>query len=199
MHLNVSTVFTCDLSPFLRFHFWEPVFFNTEDTSFPNYISEERGHFVGIRESFGHGITFKNLNTSTNKIINRCDVRLVNDKASSNLRADTVNSTEAITSLREDQLEAKDADSETSSNKEDPESGTSTKERSSPSSSSKHVPAIDPNDLVESTFLLNKEGRQRLRARVVKSLDNFEGNLARDSSRLKFACSVKHECAHAWR
>ena len=32
--LNASTGSTCDMPPFLRFHFLEPVFFNTEEASF---------------------------------------------------------------------------------------------------------------------------------------------------------------------
>ena len=43
------------------------------------------------------------------------------------------------------------------------------------------------------TLLLDKEGIQRLRALIVKDLDNFEGNLARDSSRLKFVYTMKDE------
>ena len=39
---------------------------------------------------------------------------------------------------------------------------------------------FDPDDFVGRTFLLKKEGGQCLRDRVVKSLDYFEGNLARD-------------------
>ena len=55
------------------------------------------------------------------------------------------------------------------------------------------MPVIDPDDLVGRTFLLNKEDGQRLRARIVKALDDFEGDLARDSSRLKFVCSMNDD------
>ena len=103
-------------------------------------------------------MTFKILNSSTNKIINRSNVRLARDKASPNLRDDPVTSPKVITLLRGERLEAKDGASKTSQNEEDPDSGTSTKEISLPPSSSKHVPVIDPNELVGSAFLLNKEG-----------------------------------------
>jgi hypothetical protein len=49
---------------------------------------------------------------------------------------------------------------------------------------------IDTDDLVGRTFLLNKEDRQRLRARIVKAFDDFEDDLARDSSSLTFVCSM---------
>ena len=55
------------------------------------------------------------------------------------------------------------------------------------------MPVIDTNDLVGRTFHLNKEGVQRLRARVVKALDDFEGNLARDPSSLKFVCYMSND------
>ena len=50
------------------------------------------------------------------------------------------------------------------------------------------MPSIYADDLVERTFLLNKEGRPLLRTRIVKAIDNFEFNLAREPSRLKFVC-----------
>ena len=61
-------------------------------------------------------MTFKILNSSTNKIINRSNVLLASDKASPNLQADPVTYPAVITSLRGDKLEAKDATSETSQN-----------------------------------------------------------------------------------
>ena len=55
------------------------------------------------------------------------------------------------------------------------------------------MPIIYPNGLMERTFLLNKEGGQHLRDRIVKVLDDFECNLAQDSSRLKFFCSMSDD------
>ena len=73
------------MSPLLRFHFWEPMLFNIEDASFPSDSPEERGHFVGISENAGHDVTFKILNSSTNKIINRSNVRSAKHNKSPNL------------------------------------------------------------------------------------------------------------------
>ena len=73
------------MSPLLRFHFWEPVFFNTEDNAFPSEIPEVRGRLVGISENVGHDMIFKILNSSTNKIINRSNVRSAKDKDNLNL------------------------------------------------------------------------------------------------------------------
>ena len=97
MPLNDSTRSTCDTSPLLRFYFWKPVLFNTEVTYFPSDSQEERRFFVGISENFGHDMTFKILNISTNTIINRSKVRSDDDDKSSNLRVNHVSSPEVIT------------------------------------------------------------------------------------------------------
>ncbi len=45
--LNGTTV---DISPLLRFHFWQPVYYYREAGSFPSTSREGMGHFVGISE-----------------------------------------------------------------------------------------------------------------------------------------------------
>ena len=119
-------------------------------------------------------MNFKILNSSTNKIINRSNVRLANDNRHLSLRANPVTSPEVIKSLREDKLEAEDPASETSSNNEDPGSKTSTNDSSSPSSSVRPMPVFDPNDIMGRKLLLDKECGQRLRYRIVKALDDLK-------------------------
>ena len=41
--LNAATGSTYDMCPLLRFHFWEPVFLNTEGNAFPSKNLEESG------------------------------------------------------------------------------------------------------------------------------------------------------------
>ena len=64
--------------------------------------------FVGISENVGHDMTFKILNSSTNKIINRSNVRSAKDKEHPNLRAEPLNSPEVIRSLQKKQSENED-------------------------------------------------------------------------------------------
>ena len=158
--MNVETGSTYDASPFLWFHFWEPVFVNTDDVSFPSDCPKEKGSFVGISKNTGHGVTFKIINSSTNKIINGSNVRIANYNTSSNLLGDPVTSPEVIKSLRQDNFEAEDATFKTSPNEEDPDSKTPTKDSSSPFLSSAPIYMVDPNDLVGRTFLMNKEGKE---------------------------------------
>ena len=46
-----------------------------------------------------------------------------------------------------------------------------------------------------SAFLIPQEDGQRLRARIVKSIDDYEGELQRDSSIMKFIFSTKDDAA----
>ena len=112
------------MSPLLRFHFWEVGFFNTEDSVFPSDSPEERRWFVGISKNIGYHMTFKILNESTNKIVNRSNIRADSDKESPNLRAGPVTSPVVTTILWRVKSEDKDATSETLPNEEDPTSGT---------------------------------------------------------------------------
>ena len=74
------------------------MFFNTECASFHSDSPEERGRFVGISENSGHDMTFKILNVSNNKIINRSNVAPVNDSKSPDLRSDPLTYPELIKS-----------------------------------------------------------------------------------------------------
>ena len=49
----------------------------------------------------------------------------------------------------------------------------------------------DPSDLVGMSFLADQEEGLHLRAKIIKAINDHNGQLAQDSSRLKFACSVK--------
>ena len=80
-------------------------------------------------------MTFKILNSSTNKIINSSNVRSSNYDKSPSLLANPVTSTEVIKLLREVKFEAEDLASETSPNDEDPGSETLINDNSSLSSS----------------------------------------------------------------
>ena len=155
---------------------------NTEDTSFHSDSLEERGRSVGISENTGYHMTFKILNSSINNIINVSNFRSDKDDKNANLRSNHIASLEAITTLRDGKFKV-----------EDPNSTTTAEDSSSTSSSSRPMPAVNAQDLIGMTFILNKEGGQRLRNRVSKAIDNFEGDLVRDYSRMKFVCTISDE------
>ena len=96
MPLNDATWSTCDISPIIRFYFWQPIYFNEDGRSFPSDTTEIRGRFVGISKNVGHDMNLKILNTSTNKIISRSAVMHVDDDKSPNLRDGPFTSPELI-------------------------------------------------------------------------------------------------------
>ena len=171
---NASTGSTYDVSPLLRFHFWKPIYYNADDDSFSSNTPEEKVRFVGVSINIGHGITFKELNTSTNKVISIFNVRFADDK-NINLRAEPLYLPEVVKSLQND-AHAPDDRSST---------------ESTTSASRKGIPILGPSDLVGRTFLLDKKRGQRLRARIVQAIDNHEGDLVQESSNMRFICTMK--------
>ena len=72
--MQAATGSTPDISPLLRFQWWEPVYFKEDDSDFPSDSREHRGQFIGISENVGHIMTFKILTDDTLKIVHRSNV-----------------------------------------------------------------------------------------------------------------------------
>jgi hypothetical protein len=83
--IRMSTGSTNNISPFLCFHFWEPVYYKLDDSDFPSDSREKRGHFVGISKSVGHAMTFRILTYDTLKVIHQSNVRLALNPHAKNL------------------------------------------------------------------------------------------------------------------
>jgi hypothetical protein len=62
---------TVDISPLLRFHFWEHVYYHKSETSFPSDSKEGLRNIVGISEHCRHAITYKVLTEDTRHVIYR--------------------------------------------------------------------------------------------------------------------------------
>ena len=80
-----------DISYFLHFSFWEPIYYKVDESEpdhrFPSQSNEKRGHWVGFAENKGDQLTWKILTDDTNTIIIRSAVRSAT-KTSPNLRLD---------------------------------------------------------------------------------------------------------------
>ena len=80
-----------DISHFLHFSFWEPIYYKVDESEhdhrFPSQSNEKRGHWVGFAENEGDQLTWKILTDDTNTIIIRSAVRSAT-KTSPNLRLD---------------------------------------------------------------------------------------------------------------
>ena len=72
---------TPDISPILKYEFYEPIYFATDaaletpkQTSFPSGVHESQGYFVGFGDNVGDALTYKILTKDTQKIIFRSNV-----------------------------------------------------------------------------------------------------------------------------
>ena len=78
-----------DISHFLHFSFWEPVYYkvneNESDHRFPSQFNEKGGHWVGFADNKGDHLTWKILTDETQCIITSLALRSAN-KTSPNLR-----------------------------------------------------------------------------------------------------------------
>jgi hypothetical protein len=81
--------YTPDITVFLQFQFWEPVYYAKYDAKFPADSTEALRMFVGIAENVGNAMTFKIL-TADGKIIHRSVVRsALKGGAFTNVRANS--------------------------------------------------------------------------------------------------------------
>ncbi len=178
--LTALTGTTVDISPLLRFHFWQKVYYLKHESSFPSDSKEDVGHVVGISEHVGPMMTWKILTMDTKKIIYRSQVRpfTMDDP---NFRADNLGDEDAM------------PPNSVICSRHDDDTG-----RPPPDGHGLEsiTPIFHPEDLVGRTFLLDpQEDGQRHRARIVKVIQDHEDDLMQDPMRIKFLCSVNNDTA----
>jgi hypothetical protein len=76
---------TQDISPLLRFYWWEPVYFKVDNAVFPSSSREERGHFVGISTNVGLAMTYKILCDKPLTLLHRSNLCSANNPSDPNL------------------------------------------------------------------------------------------------------------------
>ena len=178
---------TVDISVLLRFHFWEKVYYKAvRKGGFPSKSTEEVGHIVGISEHCGHALTWKVLTYDTNVVIYRSLVRPFTP-ADCNLRAESLGGEdmEYFDPADDPIIKSPDGDIKegtkqisTQSNPQEPNIST----------------VFNPEDLVGKTFLMDTaEDGQKVRARIVKLLQDHEGKVEDNPTRLKFLLSVNND------
>jgi hypothetical protein len=156
----------------LRFHWWEPVYFNADETAFPSQTREIRGRFVGFSKTVGHGMTYKVLSDDTSKIFHCSKVRTALDPDAPNLRADLFDGEEVdsptIIKLIKD-------------GRDNPVKQT-------------QLEIIKPSELIGRTFLMEpQEDGQVFRARIVQAITDNERKLEENPDRIKFLCSMNND------
>ena len=174
---------TVDISPMLRFHFWQKVYYAKYETPFPSTSKEGTGRFVGFSEHVGHALCYKILTDDTQKIIHRSSVRPY-DPGDPNIRADMLGGEEEIP-VKDPVIKSRSLDN-------------SNLDQTKPSDSTdSHKPAtFDPHDVIGRTFLMDQqEDGQRHRARIVKLIEDHESKLQDNPTRIKYVCSVNNDAA----
>jgi hypothetical protein len=83
--LQVLTGQKPDISKFLHFAFYEPVYYQVYSYSFPSMPNEEQGWWVGVATHVGDALTYKIL-TKNDRVIYRSAIRSAMDPAKRNLR-----------------------------------------------------------------------------------------------------------------
>jgi hypothetical protein len=146
------------------------------DTDFPSKSREAVGHIVGISEHCGHAMTWKILTIDTKRIIYRSLVRAVS-LSDASLRADMFDGEDDIPTNLTGRIIKSRLD------------GSGIKHDSlltfDPS-------FFDPDTLIGRTILMDEQGNngQRLRACVVKLIEDHDWNVNKNPARLKFVLSM---------
>jgi hypothetical protein len=176
---EVLTGSTPDISPLLRFAWWDPVYYMMDDSSFPSDSRERRGRFVGISEHVGHAMTYMILTDDTQKIIHRSNVRTALDPTTQNKRVDppsgeTYQPPSFIKSKSKESDEVMDENGELQTR-------------------FYQLPLVDTSDLIGRTFLTEQADGQKHRARIVAAIEDHDANNERNPDRMRFVCSVNDD------
>ena len=174
---------TVDISPILRFYFWQKVYYARYEDKFPSTTKEGTGRFVGFSEHVGHAMCYKILTDETQVIIHRSVVRPY-DPQDPNIRADMLGGEEEGSSKNpiiksksdhtKDLEQSKPLDFEEISN----------------------ITTFNPTEIIGRTFLMDQQqDGQRHRARIVKLVEDHENNLQENPERIKYICSVNNDTA----
>ena len=184
--LTVLLGVTIDVSPLLRFHWYQPVFYNVDDASFPSQSREALGYFVGIAQHCGHAMTFKVLTDDTKRIILRSQVRPADDPTKPNL---------SLTDLFDGEPPARifvrskgDPDDISDYPNLDNESG-EIEQDVMPT-----MVHVDTSELIGKTFLMDtQEDGSKHRARIVEMIENHEHATTNSNEHVRFRCSINND------
>ena len=157
--LTALTGEVVDISPYLQFSFYEPVYVKRSKASFPSESEEVRGRWVGLAEGIGDAMTWQILLDDTLEVVPRSVVRSATNPKHLNMR------------LESDSGENEDHDEHDNikfvqschDNMENP-------------SNFQPMPLFDPDELIGQTYLsIPEDNGEKHRARVIqKIVDNEE-------------------------
>ncbi len=184
--LTILLGVTVDVSPLLRFHWYQPVFFKIDHASFPSESPEALGYFVGLAPHCGHAMTFRILHDATQRVILRSQVRPANDPHRPNLR---------LTDL----FDGEPPSQITVKSKNDSENSDSQVTLSTESGEVEQLRAptmvyVDTSDLMGKTFLMDEQpDGTKHRARIVELIEDHNHSHLNSKEHTKFRVSVNND------
>ncbi|MFM8621767.1 MAG: reverse transcriptase domain-containing protein, partial [Holophagaceae bacterium] len=190
--LTVLLGVTVDVSPLLRFYWYQPVLFATDHASFPSTSKEDFGYFVGISTHCGHAMTFKILTNDTNKIIHRSQVRPANDPSRPNLRLTELLDGEVPSKVFvRSKFESIDPSAQAVINPDSGEIEQLDKPTMVPIEVSQ---LVDTSELIGRTFLMpGREEGTTHRARIVEMITDERYEASKDPEDVTFKLSVNND------
>ena len=167
-----------DISHFLQFSFWEPIYYKVDesapDNRFPSQSNEKRGHWLGFADNKGDHLTWKILTDDTNTIVIRSAVRSAT-KTSPNLRLDPPKGEDQPQDLTSDVFVY---------GRPNPDGSDSTPPMS----------IINFDDLLGRTFLLPMdENGERKRATISEHVNDFYQDQVSREDKLRFELKIDYD------
>lgn len=190
-----------DVSALLHFRWWEPVYYLDDDGQFPADSKEKSGRWVGVAENVGDALTWWILTDDTKQVIPRSVVRSALDTKQLNLRAmspedDPLNILEANPNSLDGEIAGTSTAEDNSIAKENfKKTIMSTADIVLPAClnpAELKLPHLSIEELMGRTFLLDMEDGQRLRAEVVRKINNQDAD---NHTNIKLLCKVGDEGA----
>ena len=156
---------TADISKYIQFHWWEPVYFRQWEHGFPSDSPEKVGLWCGPSDDCGDILTYQILDVDTLQVVHRSAIRSAKDSANPNLRA----------LLRAVDGEISAGEPTDANPVNDPFPHVVTVDDIADFtglSTPRKLPRISPHELLGMTYLKEKENGEKVRARVVKKIND---------------------------
>jgi hypothetical protein len=149
-----------------------------DDGGFPSESKEKLGRWVGIAENVGDVLTWFVLTEDTKRVIPRSVIRSANNPQELNLRA---------MPIQDDPLEILDGPEPGSISHIPPAFQTIYSVADQLPNQTVHLPRFSVEELIGRTFLLDRENGLRLRAEIIRKIDDQD---ARNHTNIKLLCKV---------
>jgi hypothetical protein len=167
---------TADISPLLRFHFWERVYYHQSETSFPSNSKEGLGNIVGISEHCGHALMYKILTEDIGHVIYRSLLRPIttgNANSRARMFVGEKNTHNEILKARDDFKNTNNMD------------------RYKLADTPLPSPVFNPQDLIGRSFLMDEQpDGQRARGKIVQLIEDHESSLEDNPTRIQLRVFV---------